>query len=172
MGHRGAVNGTAESRPKAPAGGDFLGQFLGPHIAAGEGQMAVGDVKALHHAIAVKPVVVAGAAESVQGRAVTIKRPGEESRPPLWQRQGEGTVPGERRAVIAGQPGLAGPGLLKRSLPGVVPRAGLGGANRRHAAKGDRPAGGQRQKTPASHFRAGHGHSTNSMVSRRAVSPS
>ena len=72
MGHRGAVNGTAESRPKAPAG-NGSGQFLGPHIAAGEGQMAVGDVKALHHAIAVKPVVVAGAAESVR---TTIKRPG------------------------------------------------------------------------------------------------
>ena len=48
--------------------------------------MAVGDMKALHHAIAVKPVVVAGAAESVQGRAVTIKRPGEESRPPRSDR--------------------------------------------------------------------------------------
>ena len=57
MGYRGAINGTDKSRPKASAGGDFPGPLIGPHIAAVEGQMAVGDVKALHHAIAVKPMV-------------------------------------------------------------------------------------------------------------------
>jgi hypothetical protein len=126
-------------------------QLLRAHQAPAVADAPLADAELLHHAITVKPVVVALTLAFVQSRAVAVEAPLQVSRPAAAQQGKALQITGAVVHPFEGcEQGLAGHGLRKD--------AGIGRACQRGGHGGQGQAGGQplKQITPL-HARPLHG---------------